>query len=139
MEFFEIVDLATDQKTLKAQLTIKRLPDFCVSISKVVKSRGNKGQIYCLWGLFDIHREVINGGVRFTLPTCPNGLAWTITTGSPPAPEAVVIHLTINRTEHDPDFVDSIDEFVTNFKHGLTSNRAFKAPLSKGGLATTIR
>jgi len=54
----------------------------------------------------------IKGGLRFYLEECPNALAWTVTTGYPPAREAVVLHLTINRQRKQPQFVDEINEFL---------------------------
>ncbi|WP_212636870.1 hypothetical protein [Desulfacinum hydrothermale] len=77
--------------------------------------------IFCIWGRFVIHREKINGGVRFTMPECPNAFPWTVTTGFPPALDKIVVHGTLNRTEHDPDFVESMEEFFAHWKEGLES------------------
>jgi hypothetical protein len=71
------------------------------------------------WGQFIAHREPIRGGVRFTLPNRPNALAWTIITGFPPATEKIVIHCTINRADHDADFIASIQTFVHDWQRGL--------------------
>ena len=68
---------------------------------------------------FFVERQLIKGGVRFSLPECPNALAWTITTGFEPAPDKVIIHCTINRLEHDEDFIESIELFVKSWKIGL--------------------
>jgi hypothetical protein len=57
----------------------------------------------------------VRDGVRFTLPGCPNALAWTVTA----EPEGVLVHCTINRTEHDPDFIESIETFVEDWRTGL--------------------
>jgi hypothetical protein len=56
--------------------------------------------------------------VRFTLPRCPNALAWTVTAGID-TPEPVVVHCTINRAEHDADFIESIRLFVDDWRIGL--------------------
>ena len=56
-------------------------------------------------------RSEIKGGIRFALLACPNALCWTITTGFPPEPESIVIHLTINRQQINQEFVEEIDEF----------------------------
>ena len=84
MEFFATVEKVIDGNTLQAQLGIASLPKFCASITQVMSHDGNEGEIYCSWGLFFIRREPIRGGVRFTLPKCPNTLAWTVTSGLPP-------------------------------------------------------
>jgi hypothetical protein len=73
------------------------------------------GEIYCLWGQFEVRREPIRDGVRFTLPGCPNALAWTVTAES----ESVLVHCTIKRTEHDPDFIESIETFIEDWQAGL--------------------
>jgi hypothetical protein len=49
-------------------------------------------------------------------------LQWTVTTGHLPNPANTVIHLTINRAEQDPDFVDSIRQFVDDWKAGLEAH-----------------
>jgi hypothetical protein len=59
--------------------------------------------------------EPIRDGVRFTLPGRPNALAWTVTAKS----EGVLVHCTISRTEHDPDFIESIETFVEDWQAGL--------------------
>lgn len=119
MEFFATAEKIIDGDVLQARLDIASLPTFCASVTQVLSHDGNEGEIYCSWGLFFVRREPIRGGVRFTLPKCPNTLAWTITTGLPPAPEKIVVHLTIIRTEHDPEFVTSIEKFMEDWRHGL--------------------
>ena len=46
-------------------------------------------------------------------------MSWTLTTGFEPAPDRVVVHATINRIEHDPDFIESIEDWVTSWRKGL--------------------
>jgi hypothetical protein len=119
MEFFRTLAAACTAEKLQQGLTIGRLAQHCAEIDSVLSAAGEKGEIYCLWGQFRVHREVINGGVRFTLPDCPNALAWSVTTGLPPSPGSLVIHCTINRREHEPDFIESIEIFVDALQHGL--------------------
>lgn len=119
MEFFAVADVRTTQEDLKANLDITSLPRWCASISEVFSDAGESGEIYSIWGQFVLTRQEINGGVRFTMPKCPNAFAWTVTTGYPPAPDGVVIHGTINRTEHDEDFIETLEDFVTEWKAGL--------------------
>lgn len=119
MEFFATADVRASVAELQRRLTIGDLPHWCASVSEVFDDAGASGEIYCVWGRFTVNREAIRDGVRFTLPGCPNALQWTVTTGQPPDPDKVVIHLTINRAEHDPDFVDSNRQFVADWKAGL--------------------
>jgi hypothetical protein len=122
MEFFATAAIPASVADLQRRLTIADLPRWCASVDKVLSDEGSCGEIYCVWGGFRIHREDIRDGVRFTLPECPNALQWTVTTGQPPRPDEVVVHLTINRVEHDPDFVDSNRQFVADWKAGLEKN-----------------
>ena len=122
MEFFTIVDVNTTAEELK-KLSIEKLTQYCSDIDKVLSVKDkNNADIYCIWGQFSVHRQEINGGVRFSLPNCPNALAWTITTGYDPEPDKVVIHGTINRTEHDTDFIESTEMFMDSWKTGLVEN-----------------
>ena len=75
--------------------------------------------LLCVGG-FQIQREDLNYGVRFSLNNCPYALQWTITTGHDPNPQHTYIHLTTNRSEHDPDFIDSIKQFMDDWKTGLS-------------------
>jgi hypothetical protein len=119
MEFFAAAAVPASVDDLRRRLRITDLPRWCASVSEVFRDDGTEGEIYCLWGQFRVHREEIHDGVRFTLPGCPNALQWTVTTGQPPEPDKLVIHLTINRAEHDPDFVESNVQFIADWKSGL--------------------
>lgn len=122
MEFFETTVLSAKDAELKQRLKIGTLPDWCASIEKVLADYKTKGEIYCIWGVFDIQREELRHGVRFSLPGCPYAMQWTVTTGHHPDPQHTVIHLTTNRTEHEAEFVDSIRQFMLDWKKGLASN-----------------
>ena len=119
MEFYAHLDEHHSPEVLQHQLSIDSLPRFCASIDKVLENNIDRGRIYCVWGEFSVQRENINGGVRFTLPSCPNAVAWTITSGHPSDPQQTVIHFTINRPQHDQDFIDSIEIFVADWLKGL--------------------
>jgi hypothetical protein len=122
LEFFSIADVSSSVETIRA-LTVEKLDQYCADIDKVLNINSeNSANVYCIWGTFTVERQIINGGVRFTLPGCPNALAWTITTGFAPEPNKIVIHCTINRTEHDADFIESIESFINSWKLGLESN-----------------
>jgi hypothetical protein len=122
MEFFATTVIPASVSDLQRRLTIGELPRWCASIEKVLSDAKTSGEIYCVWGTFHAHREDLRQGVRFSLPHCPNALQWTVTTGHPPDPQQTAIHATINRTEHDPDFIDSIRQFVEDWKAGLEAN-----------------
>ena len=118
MEFFsELDDSLLDGDRLKALLSIARLPDLCASISSVLVDQIDSGRIYCVWGEFAVNREELKHGVRFTLPGCPNALAWSVTTD--PGCTRTVVHCSINKTEHDEDFIETIREFVRDWVNGL--------------------
>ena len=124
MEFFAVAYIETTPETLQ-KLTVRKLTQYCSDIDKVLHiENDNSADVYCVWGEFTVHRQIINGGVRFSLPNCPNALAWTITTGFEQEPKEVVIHGTINRTEHDSDFIESIQLFIQSWKVGLENNLA---------------
>lgn len=122
MEFFATTIVPATVADLQRRLTIGELPHWCASIEKVLSDEKSSGEIYCVWGPFDTRRENLRNGVRFSLPGCPNALQWTVTTGHQPDPGHTVIHATINRTEHDQDFIDSIRQFVDDWKAGLEAH-----------------
>lgn len=119
MEFFaEIKGVSTNVKQLHKILSIKDLSTLCSSIDTVIRDNISEGSIYCLWGEFDINREELKNGIRFSLPYCPNALAWSITLET--SLDALIIHCTINKQEHDQDFIESIEDFILAWKVGLT-------------------
>ncbi len=118
MEFFQEVACDTlDTGQLKALLTIRNMPALCHSIDNVISEQGDKAEIYCLWGAFNIRRDEIRYGIRFSLLNCPHALAWTITLKE--ASHQIVVHCTIDETEQDEDFIDTINEFVKDWAHGI--------------------
>ena len=118
MEFFAIADVEADAARLQSIATLSRLPQLCASIDTLLSDEGDHGEMYCLWGQFRVNRETIRDGVRFSLPGCPNALAWTVAAGAEP-PGGVVVHCTINRRRPDADFADSIQQFVDDWARGL--------------------
>ena len=122
MEFYATTTIDASAAELQRRLTISELPRWCASIEKVLSDEVSSGEIFCVWGTFVIRREELNGGVRFSLPGCPNVMQWTVTTGQQPDPRHTVVHATINRTEHDPDFIESLQQFVDDWKTGLETH-----------------
>jgi hypothetical protein len=120
MEFFKIIDVSTSEEQIQKKLILSKLENFCESIFPL-----DDGKDICkiggIWGEFTLRCDPIMGGVRFAMLDCPNALAWTITTGYPPARDKVVIHLTINRERKQDEFVDEIKEFLSDLDSGLKS------------------
>ncbi len=118
MEFFKIVDVQTSEKEIQEKLTLAKLEDYCESIFPL-----ESGNELCLiggmWGEFTLRRDQIMGGVRFSMLDCPNALAWTLTTGYPPARDKLVVHLTINREKKQDVFIEEIHQFLADIKKGL--------------------
>mgnify|MGYP003972950359 FL=1 len=118
MEFFITANIRETEKKLQDTITMDNIEQFCESI--VLLQQGtDTATIGSSWGEFQLSRQTINGGLRFALPTCPNALAWTITSGQPPDPDKVVIHLTISRQEKSEEFVQSIVDFGNEWREGL--------------------
>lgn len=117
MEFFAKAVCDLTPEALHERVTGPELARWCASIDKVLAWEGEQGEIYCLWGQFQVRRECLRWGLRFTLPGCPNALAWTLT--SEPDGSGVLVHCTINRAEHEPDFVESIEMFVDDWRAGI--------------------
>ena len=117
MEFYRNINKAIASGELHSAMTIADLPKYCDSIYEVMHDDGDHGEINCVWGVFVIHREVIKEGLRFTMPGCPNALAWTITSEKDGAD--ILLHLTINRDQHEEEFIESIEAFVDDWAAGL--------------------
>ena len=120
MEFFRIVNIKSSEQELKDKLSLQNLEDFCLSSFPL-----NNGTEVCkiggMWCEFTLRRDEIMGGVRFSMLDCPNAFAWTITTGYPPARDGLVIHLTINRTKKQEEFVEEINQFLNDLENGLNA------------------
>lgn len=122
MEFFATLNASATEQVLQQQLRIETLPRFCVSIYEVLRDEGERGEISTVWGLFDVQRECIRAGVRFTLPGCLNAVNWTVTVNLDDGVDEVTVHCTINRRQQDADFVESLEEFVQDWRRGLAEH-----------------
>jgi hypothetical protein len=124
MEFFaKAHNRCIDSNTLFDRLTIEALPGYSPSIDKVLSiSSSSRGEIYSIWGQFEISREKIRNGVRFALLNCPHAFAWTISIHD--QLNILVVHCTIDKEEADMDFVESIQQFVAEFADNLTNKLA---------------
>ena len=112
MEFFRIINLKTQDKSIQEKLTIANLESISNELFVIGNQNTTEAEIGSVWGEFTLTRSLIRGGMRFALVECPNALAWTITTGFPPDPEAIIIHLTINRQQQKESFIEEIDAFL---------------------------
>lgn len=119
MEFFKIVDVQTTEDDIRNTLTLENVESMSTQLISLGDVIGRELSIGSVWGEFTLSRDVIRGGLRFGLIECPNALAWTITTGFPPAPEKVVIHATINRTEQSQELIGEIIEFLEDVQECL--------------------
>ncbi len=112
MEFFRTINISTDEQKIKNTLVFERLELMSSELFLLEALNDYQAKIGSLWGEFTLGRQDINGGLRFSLLECPNALTWTITTGYEPAPKSIIVHLTINRTEKDQEFIEEIKEFI---------------------------
>ena len=121
MEFFaKVARRGINPDTLYQHLTIGALPEYSPSIEKVLStSSDSRGEIYSHWGQFEVTREKIRNGVRFALLNCPHAFVWTIAVHE--SPGMLVIHCTIDKEDEDREFVESIEQFVAEWKESLTA------------------
>jgi len=119
MEFYaEIEGQAIDAESVRETVTIVRLPELCASIDSVVSVESpRRGEIYCVWGQFQVSREEIRNGVRLALLNCPHALAWSI--AARPEEGVVVVHCTIDDRQAEEEFVETIEQFVSDWASGL--------------------
>ena len=118
MEFFAYAQVRMSASDIQRHININNLPQWCASIDKLLSVEGERGDIYCVWGEFRVTRELIHDGVRFTLPNCKNAVQWTLSPNPENSAETMV-HCTINRPTQDPDFVESLEIFVNDWRAGI--------------------
>ena len=114
MEFFRTINSSTDEQNIKNTLDFKHLESMSSQLFLLNALSNDSAKIGSLWGEFTLTRQEIKGGLRFSLLECPNALTWTITTGYEPAPGSIIVHLTINRTEKDLEFLEEIEDFLND-------------------------
>ena len=112
MEYFRIIKLRTTDQELQRQLSLGNLDKISTEIFNLGEPSEQESSIGGIWGEFTLSRSEIKGGIRFSLLECPNALCWTITTGYPPEPDSIIIHLTINRLEKNEEFIEEITDFL---------------------------
>lgn len=112
MEFFRFIEINTEESVIQDKLTLNNFKSISNQIFILESFDDVQAKIDGLWGEFTLTRQTIKGGLRFSLIECPNALTWTITTGFDPNPDAIVLHLTINRVSHKKSFIDEINSFL---------------------------
>ena len=112
MEFFRIIKIKIQEKTIQDELTIDNLELISNEIFVIGDQNKTEANIGGIWGEFTLTRTLIRGGLRFALLECPNALTWTITTGIQPDPDVIFIHSTINRQQQEDSFIEEIEEFL---------------------------
>ena len=132
MEFFRIIKVKTQDKTIQSELTIENLELISNEIFVIGDQNITDASIGGIWGEFTLTRTLIRGGIRFALVECPNALTWTITTGIHPDPEVIVIHLTINRQQQKESFIEEIEEFLDD--QSICLKQYFKGNMTKDEL-----
>jgi len=106
-----------DVARLQHLLGLDKLPALCASIDSVALNNDRAGSLYCLWGAFDVERVDVRCGTRFSLLDCPHALAWTITYDR--QNQDLIVHCSVDKTELDPEFAESIQSFVDDWADGL--------------------
>ena len=120
MEFFRILNIKTGENNIQSTLILEKLSSMSTEIFVIGNQDKKEAEIGGIWGEFTLTRSEIKGGLRFALLECPNALAWTITTGFPPDPNSIIIHLTINRKEKESLFIEEVEEFLDDHMDCLT-------------------
>jgi hypothetical protein len=112
MEFFRIIDTSTSESFIQELISLYQLEKIINQLFYLITSEQEKAKSGEIWGEFTLTRNEIKGSLRFAISECPNVICCTITTGYPPAPDAIVLHLTINRQHKNSEFIEEIEEFL---------------------------
>lgn len=120
MEFFHHIDLQITAADIQKAVCFDKLDKVMPSMF-VIEKIGENVLAGTIWGEFMVSLDKITGGVRMSLLDCPNALAWTITTGYPPIRKQITIHVTINRTRKSEEFTQEIQEFIEDWRTGISS------------------
>jgi len=118
MEIFCKAQVRLSEADLQRFIDVANLPEWCASIEAVLSVQGSRADIRTAWGEATVHRELINGGVRFSCPNNPHAMQWTLTAKAATPPE-VLIHLSTNLTNHPTDEQEHIELLVADWRAGL--------------------
>lgn len=118
MEIYGKAQVRISEADLQRFIDVANLPEWCASIEEVLSAQGSRGEIRTAWGEATIHRELINGGIRFSCPNNPHAMQWSITSAAA-NPSEVLIHLSTNRSAHEADEQERMELLVTDWRAGL--------------------
>jgi len=118
MEWFAEARVNLREADLQRYLGIDALPEWCAAIEQVLACKGDKGRLRCVFGEHSVRREMIRGGVRFTLPSSDYALQWTLTVEAG-LPGLVRVHCTSNRREHTAAWTVTLQGFLAAWQAGL--------------------
>ena len=118
MEIYGKAQVRISEGDIQRYIDVANLPEWCASIEEVLSTQGSRGEIRTIWGEATIHRELINGGIRFSCPNNPHAMQWSITVNSA-RPAEVCLHLTTNCLAHDTEEKERLDHFVGDWVIGL--------------------
>jgi hypothetical protein len=116
MEFYARIKSDATVADIQQAISIGSVPDFCAFVSSISPTEDGGLEMFSDWGTHTVSRELIREGLRFTLPGCPNALAWTITTMGQ---GEIVLHCVINRETHEPDFIETLEQFTNDWASGI--------------------
>lgn len=118
MEIFVRAQVRIPEADIQRYIDVANLPEWCASIEEVLSAQGSRGEIRTAWGEATIHRELINGGLRFSCPNNPHAMQWSITVdGARPA--EVLIHLSTNRSAHQLDEQARMEQIAVDWQAGV--------------------
>ena len=118
MELFAKAQVRIPEGDLQRYIDVNNLPEWCASIEEVLSTHGSRGEIRTSWGEATIHRELINGGVRFSCPNNPHAMQWTISADAA-HPAEVLLHLTTNRSAHEAEDQERMELLLADWRAGL--------------------
>lgn len=116
MEFTRYATVDMTAADIQRHIMVANLPEWCASIVAVDTKDSNQGRMTCLSGDFVVHRELLNTGVRFSIPAGPHAIQWTLTSDGD---GRVLIHCTLNTAEPAEEMKKALDCFVDNWQAGL--------------------
>ena len=137
MEFFVSAKVRINANELPRHVRIDTLPQLCPVIEAVLSRDGERGEVQGPWGPCRIHREVIRGGVRFSLPSSPYGLQWTVTTAGEGMVGEVQVHATTYTPSLPAEMQGMMEAFMAAWQAGLESGLAelIRAQAPRAGAA----
>lgn len=118
MEFTRYANVDMSAADIQRHIRVANLSEWCASIVEVHTRDANHGRMTCLSGDFMVHRELLNSGVRFTIPAGPHAIQWTLTSEGD---GRVLMHCTLNTPEAPPEMQKALECFVDNWQAGLES------------------